>query len=236
MAPDETRTRRILVVEDDATIRRGLRDALRSEGYDVLEAADGGAGLALGLTEDPDLVVLDLMLPGLDGFEVLRRLREDGVETPVLVLTARALERDRVRGLDLGADDYLVKPFGLAELLARVRSRLRAWDRERGLDRGTLLRFGGVTVDFAARRAVRDGVDLGLTPQEVDLLQFLARNEGRALSRAEILRALWAEEEVVSRVIDTAILGLRKKVEPDPARPRHVVSVRGVGYRFTRRP
>jgi DNA-binding response OmpR family regulator len=236
MAP-ETRDKRILVIEDDATIRRGLRDALRSEGYEVLEAADGDAGLALGLTADPDLVVLDLMLPRLDGFEVLKRLRADGVETPVLVLTARSLPQDRVRGLDLGADDYVSKPFGLAELLARVRSRLRAWDRERGLHQGTVLRFGGVTVDFAARRATRDGADLGLTPQELGLLALLARNEGRALSRAEILEALWADRaEVVSRVIDTAILGLRKKVEPDPAHPRHVVSVRGTGYRFTRRP
>lgn len=227
--------RRILVVEDDPAIRLGLRDALRSEGYDVLEAADGPTGLDLGLTEDPDLIVLDLMLPGMDGFEVLRRWRDDGVETPVLVLTARGLERDRVKGLDLGADDYVGKPFSLAELLARVRGRLRAWDRERGLDRGAVVRFGGVTVDFEARRAVRDGEDLGLTPQELDLLAFLVRNEGRAVSRAELLKALWAEEEVVSRVIDTAILGLRKKVEPDPADPRFVVSVRGVGYRFQRR-
>ncbi len=227
---------RVLVVEDDAAIRLGLRDALRSEGYRVLEAADGPTALEMGLTEDPDLVVLDLVLPGLDGFQVLRRLREDGVDTPVLVLTARGLPGDRVKGLDLGADDYVVKPFDLAELLARIRSRIRAWDRERRLDGGAVLRFGGTTVDFTARRARRAGEDLGLTPLEFDLLRFLARNEGRALSRADFLAALWKEQEVVSRVVDTAILGLRKKVEPDPARPRYIVTVRGVGYRFERRP
>jgi DNA-binding response OmpR family regulator len=228
--------RRILVVEDEESIREALRDALVSEGYEVLVAADGRQGLDLGLTQDPDLVVLDLMLPHLDGFEVLRRLRADAVETPVLVLTARGLEQDRVRGLDLGADDYVVKPFALGELLARIRARLRAWDRERGDLGAHLLRFGGVTVDFGARTAVRDGEDLRLTPKEFELLKFLASREGRATSRAQLLAGVWADEDVVSRVVDTAILGLRKKVELDPASPRHVVSVRGLGYRFERRP
>ena len=229
-------TRRILIVEDEESIREALRDALLSEGYEVLTAADGTQGLALGLKEDPDLVVLDLMLPGIDGFEVLRRLRADAVETPVLVLTARGLEADRVRGLDLGADDYVVKPFALSELLARIRARLRAWDRERGVGGSDVLRFGGVTVDFGARSAVRDGEDLHLSPKEFELLRFLSDHEGRAVSRAELLAGVWAEEEVVSRVIDTAVLGLRTKIELDPAAPRHVVSVRGLGYRFERRP
>ncbi len=228
--------RRILVVEDEESIREALRDALVSEGYEVLVAADGTQGLALGLSEDPDLVVLDLMLPGLDGFEVLRRLRADNVETPVLVLTARGLAEDRVRGLDLGADDYVVKPFSLSELLARIRARLRSWDRERGLADGHVLHFGGVTVDFEARSAVRDGRDLKLTPKELELLKFLVAREGKAVSRAQLLAGVWAEEEVVSRVVDTAVLGLRKKIEEDPANPRHVVSVRGLGYRFARRP
>jgi DNA-binding response OmpR family regulator len=227
--------RTILVIEDDAAIREGLADALTAEGYRVLTAPDGDSGLKLGLTEDPDLIVLDIMLPGIDGFEVLRQLRDDQLDTPVLMLTARGLERDRVRGLDLGADDYVVKPFGLAELLARIRSRLRAWDRERGADDGTLLRFGGVTIDFTAMSAVRDGKPLSLTPNEFELLRFFGSNEDRAIPRHELLAAVWADEEVVSRVIDTAILGLRKKVEPDPAKPRHIHAVRGVGYRFSRR-
>jgi DNA-binding response OmpR family regulator len=228
--------RRILVVEDEESIREALRDALVSEGYDVLTAADGPTGLALGLREDPDLLVLDLMLPGIDGFEVLRRLREDGIDTPVLVVTARGLEQDRVRGLDLGADDYVVKPFALRELLARIRARLRAWDRERHVDPARLLRFGGVTVDFEAKRVLRDETDVHLSPKELDLLRFLADHEGRALSRAQLLKGVWAGEEVVSRVVDTAMLGLRKKIETDPANPRHIVSVRGTGYRFERRP
>jgi DNA-binding response OmpR family regulator len=140
-----------------------------------------------------------------------------------------------VRGLDLGADDYVVKPFGLAELLARVRSRLRAWDRERGLDRGDVLRFGGLTVDFRGRDAVRDGEPVHLTPQEFALLEYLASREGEAVSRRDLRAAVWGEEEVVSRVVDTAILGLRKKVESDPAAPSHILTVRGVGYRFRRR-
>ena len=230
-----TDAKRILVIEDDASIRMGLETAFASEGWSVLAAADGPTGLDLGLREDPDLIVLDLMLPGMSGFDVLRRLREDGVSTPVLVLTARGLPEDRVRGLDLGADDYVLKPFGLEELIARVRARLRSWDRERGLDAGRVLRFGGVTVDFEARSAERDGHDIHLTPQEFDLLRHLAAREGKAMSRVELLRAVWGDEEVVSRVIDTAILGLRKKVEEDPATPRHVLSVRGVGYRFRRK-
>jgi DNA-binding response OmpR family regulator len=223
--------RKILVVEDDATIRGGLRDALRSEGYEVLEAADGRKGLDAGLRDDPDLIILDLMLPGMDGYEVLERLRKDAVETPVLVLTAKGLEEDRVKGFALGADDYVVKPFSLAELLARVASRLRAWDRERGLSGRQMLRMGGVVVDFAARTARKDGEEIGLTPTEIDLLLFLAERRGRAVSRAEILRVVW-KDDVTDRVIDMAVLNLRKKLEEDPAKPVHLVSVRGFGYRL----
>jgi DNA-binding response OmpR family regulator len=224
----------ILIVEDDESIRIGLREALRAEGYRVLLAADGEEGLRRGLTEDPDLVVLDVMMPKLDGFEVLRRLRADGVDTPVLMLTARGLEADRVKGLDLGADDYVMKPFALEELRARIRSRLRAWDRERGLATPGALRFGDVVVDFAARTATRAGVSVHLTPREFELLAFFAERPGRAVSRVELLRGVWGDDDVVSRVIDTAILGLRKKVERDPAHPLHIVSVRGLGYRFER--
>ena len=226
----------ILVVEDDEGIRLGLRDALSSEGYRVLTSADGTDGLRMGLSEDPDLILLDLMLPGLHGFQVLEKLRADHVETPVLLLTAMGQEEDRVKGLDLGADDYIVKPFGLSELLARVRSRLRAWDRERGLAHHGVLRFAGITVDFAARSAVRDGREIGLTPLEFSLLQCFAANEGRAVSRAQLLREVWDDEDVVTRVVDTAMLGLRKRIEPEPSKPRFLVSVRGFGYRFRRRP
>jgi len=228
--------RTILLIEDDKSVREGVADALRSEGYAVLTAPDGATGLELGLTQDPDLIVLDLMLPRLDGYEVLRRLRADAVETPVLVLTARGLERDKVKGFELGADDYLVKPFGLAEFLARVASRLRAWDRERGLRSRAGLRFGGNRIDFAGRTAVRDGRNLQLTPMEFELLRYFAAHEGRALSRAALLEGVWTDRpETVSRVVDTAVLGLRKKLERNPSKTRHLLSVRGVGYRFTRR-
>lgn len=226
---------RILLVEDDPGLREGLSDAFESEGYEVLRAADGVVGLERGLRDDPDLIVLDLCLPRLDGFEVLKRLRADGVESPVLVLTARGLEEDRVRGLDLGADDYVVKPFALTELLARIRTRLRAWDRERGVEPRAVLRLGDLEVDFEARRAMRHGVEVELTPKEFDLLRFFADREGKALSRADLLAGVWSEGEVHSRVIDTAVMGLRRKIEADPAAPRHIVAVRGVGYRFHRR-
>jgi len=216
--------KRILVVEDDATIRGGLRDALRSEGYEVLEAADGAQGLEAGLREDPDLILLDLMLPRMDGYEVLERLRRDAVETPVLVLTARGLEADRVKGFALGADS-------LAELLARVASRLRAWDRERGLSGRNTLRLSGVVVDFTARTARKGQEEIRLTPKELDLLAFLAERRGRAVSRAEMLKGVW-EGDVTDRVVDMAILNLRRKLEEDPAQPRHLVSVRGFGYRL----
>jgi DNA-binding response OmpR family regulator len=205
--------RTILIVEDEESIRRGLRDTFRSEGYHVLEAADGLTALALGLREDPELVILDVMLPGMNGFEVLRRWRADGLDTPVILLTARGLEQDRVEGLRLGADDYVVKPCGIDELLARVETRLRTWDRERGLlDRTTIPLDGCV----------------------VDLVAYFLDHEGEAVTRAAILDAVWGDEEVVSRVVDTAILGLRKKIEADASAPRHVISVRAVGYRFQR--
>lgn len=224
--------RTILVVEDDEAIRTGLAEALGFEGYDVRTARDGEEGLRLGLSTDPDLIVLDVMMPRMDGFEVLRRLRADHVVTPVLMLTARGLERDRVEGLDLGADDYMIKPFGLSELLARIRTRLRVWDRERGVEPAAALRFGDVVVDFGARTAECAGEAVALTPKEFELLAFFAAHPGRALSRADLLRGVWNDGEVVSRVIDTAMLGLRRKLEHDPAAPRHFVSVRGVGYRF----
>jgi DNA-binding response OmpR family regulator len=226
-------THTILVIEDEPSIRSGLRDALQSEGYGVVEAADGVKGLHAGLTQDPDLIVLDLMLPGLDGFELLRRLRADAVETPVLILTARGLEQDRLRGFELGADDYLVKPFGIPEFLARVAQRLRVWDRERGRDERGALRVGDVVVDFGARTARRGKESIGLTPKELDLLRFLAAHEGRPLARAEILEGVWGGDGdcVVSRVVDMAVSNLRRKLGNDC-----IEAVRSVGYRFSRTP
>ena len=224
--------RRILVVEDDLGIREGVCDALEQEGYRVLVAADGPSGVALGLTEDPDLIILDLMLPGMGGYDVLRRLRADAVETPVLILTARGLEQDKVKGFQLGADDYLVKPFSLAELLARVASRLKVWDRERGLGARAAVRIGGRRIDLETR-AVDGGATL--TPHEAALLRFLLRHEGQVLSRARILAGVWEGQlETTSRVVDMTVMGLRRKIEPEPEHPRLLTSIRGVGYRFVR--
>ncbi len=224
--------RRILVVEDDPGIREGVCDALDQEGYRVLAAEDGRSGVELGLTEDPDLIILDLMLPGMGGYDVLRRLRADAVETPVLILTARGLEQDKVRGFHLGADDYLVKPFSLAELLARVASRLKVWDRERGLCVREAVRIGGRRIDLETRAV--DGGET-LTPNEAALLRFLLHHEGQVLSRARILDGVWEGQlETTSRVVDMTVMGLRRKIEPEPEHPRFLTSIRGIGYRFVR--
>jgi len=225
----------ILVVEDDPGIREGVEAALVSEGYRVLTTDNGTEGLELGLTRDPDLIVLDLMLPGLDGYDVLRRLRADAVATPVLILTARGLERDKVKGFELGADDYLVKPFGLDEFLARVAARLRVWRRERGQGGEDRLRVGDAVVDLDARTVTRGPAAAALTPTETALLRCFLRHEGRTLSRSRILDEVWADRpETTHRVVDMTVLGLRRKLESDPANPVHLCAVRGVGYRFAR--
>ncbi|MEM8885836.1 MAG: response regulator transcription factor [Planctomycetota bacterium] len=226
------RRRTILIVEDEDAIREGLADALASEGYEVLAAADGPSGLHHGLRSDPDLIVLDLMLPGLAGTELLRRWRADGVETPVLCLTARGLEEDRVEGFELGADDYVVKPFSLQELLARIEARLRVWDRERGLVSKRMLHFADVTIDFESKRVTRAGAAVHLTALELDLVAFFAEHEGRPVPRARLLAGVWGDDaDAVSRVVDNAVMALRRKLGA-----AHFVSLRGVGYRFDRSP
>ncbi len=226
---------RILLIEDEPSLVLALTDRLRAEGYDVVAAEDGETGWEHAAAGGFDLVLLDLMLPGLPGREILRRMRDGGDATVVLVLTARTREEEKVDLLDLGADDYVVKPFGLAELLARVESRLRAWDRERGLTGRTTIRVGGATVDFRARTIRRGETTVNLTPKELDLLRFFTTREGEALSRARILAAVWREDsETTSRVVDMTVLGLRRKLEEDPSSPKHVVTVSRVGYRFER--
>jgi len=216
--------RRILVVEDEESIRAALREALVSEGYDVLVAGDGTRGLELGLTQDPDLVVLDLMLPGIDGFEVLRRLRADNVETPVLVLTARGLEQDRVRGLDLGADDYMVKPFATPELAARVRALLRR-SQSHG---GPRMAHGPLALDTLARRATLRGEPLELAAREWAVLEVLLARVEKIVSKEAIIQAVagW-DEELSPNAIEVYVSRLRAKLEPAGIRIR---TVRGFGY------
>jgi DNA-binding response OmpR family regulator len=224
---------RILVVEDSEDLAYGLRNNLEIEGYGVEVALDGNAGLEAAGRGGFDLIVLDLMLPGLDGFRVLRALRERDHSTPVLILTARGEEADKVRGLKLGADDYVTKPFGVLELLARVEALLRR--RERARDARDLLRFGEVEVDPGARMVRRGGLPVSLSPKELDLLLALLDARGAAVSRATLMDQVWGyQADVLSRTVDSHVAELRRKLEHDPGSPRHIVTVRKVGYRLER--
>jgi DNA-binding response OmpR family regulator len=226
------RAPRILVVEDDATLRDGLARALRGQGYQVEVAADGEAGQR-ALLEAFDLVVLDLMLPKIGGLELLRGLRARDARTPVLVLTARGDETDKVVGLELGADDYVTKPFGLRELLARVRAHLRRREVEAAAPAPAAFTLGHAQVDLAAFTVTRAGATASLSPKEAAILALLHRDAGRAVSRTAILDHVWGRGVYVSqRTIDTHVLNLRQKVEDDARAPRHILTVHGVGYRL----
>jgi two-component system alkaline phosphatase synthesis response regulator PhoP len=222
----------ILVIEDNANLAFGLQNNLEIDGYTVTVAADGRAGLAAAEL-GADLIVLDLMLPGLDGFRVLKALRERADRTPVLILTARGQEEDKVRGLKLGADDYVTKPFGLLELLARIEALLR---RTRPVvESAATERFGRVTVDPASRTVLRDDEVVPLAPKEFDLLWMLIRANGAAVSRAVLMDQVWGyQADVLSRTVDTHVAELRKKLEDDAGAPKHLLTVRKVGYRLTR--
>ncbi len=224
---------RLLVIEDDATLRDGLRAALRSEDFEVHTASDGEAGARRLAEEQFDLVLLDLMLPRRSGLDVLRGLRARDTDTPVLILTARGEESDKVLGLELGADDYVTKPFGIRELVARVRVQLRR-GRKAVDDAPAPFRLGDRKIDLAAYRILHeDGGERALSPREAGILGLLYRARGRAVSRAEILDAVWGSGRYVSnRGIDTHVLHLRQKVEADPRRPRFLLTVHGVGYRL----
>ncbi len=231
---------KVLVVEDDQTLLETLEYNLSRQGYHVLTASDGPTALKVAREERPDLVLLDLMLPGLDGFEVCRILRRE-TNVPILMLTARADEIDKVVGLELGADDYLTKPFHMRELLARVKALLRrvrlvreeaaaSGDQE---PEGEAWTFGDLVISPGRREVRRGGARLHLRPKEYDLLLFLAQNRGQALSRDRILEQVWGWDfGGGTRTVDVHIRWLREKIEPDPAHPTRIVTVRGVGYRF----
>ena len=227
---------RILVVEDNEDLACGLRNNLEIEGYEVVTAKDGKAGLATFEEAQPDLVILDLMLPEMDGFRVLRTLREKGQTTPVLVLTARGEESDKVRGLRFGADDYVTKPFGLLELLARVEALLRRTRPGRNGTQATaeeIFHFGSVEVDVAARVVRRGPQTIELAPKEFDLLLSLLKARGAVMSRLRLLREVWGySAAVVTRTVDTHVAELRRKLEENPSSPRHIITVRKNGYRI----
>ena len=224
------RPTKVLVVEDDLSSLTGVSMNLRFEGYEVLQAQDGKRGLELAVEAEPDLVILDVMLPKMNGFEVLREIRGRGLPVPVVMLSAKGMEQDKILGLDLGADDYVAKPFGLQELLARVKAVLRRRMRE-----AEPVRFGEVEVDLISRQVRRAGVLVELTAQEFRLLAHLVENPGRTFTREELLAGAWGMDyEGTARTVDNFIRQLRAKLEQDPAQPRHLVTARGMGYRFER--
>lgn len=225
---------RILIIEDNPDLAYGLRNNLEIEGYAVEVAEDGPGGLERARALRPDLVILDLMLPRLSGYHVLREMREEGLGMPVLILTARGEEADKVRGFRLGADDYVTKPFGLLELLARVQALLRragSVSPNGGGSHGHS--FGDVRVDTAAHRVTKGGEEVSLTPKEYELLCALLRRQGAVATRQDLLVEVWGHRpEIVTRTVDTHIAELRKKLEADPSEPDHIITVWKVGYRL----
>ena len=220
---------KILIIEDDATMLRGLKDNFEYKGYCVKTATNGQDGYEAALLEKPDLIVLDIMLPKINGYELCRILRKEGLTTPIIMLTAKGQETDIILGLNIGADDYITKPFSMRELLARANAFLR---RHREEDPKKLT-FGEFELDLDSRRLAKSGAEIVLTPREFDLLAFLAKNAGRALTRDEILRAVWGYSIIVTaRSVDRCITTLRNKIEPDPQKPTLINTVRRLGYRF----
>jgi len=225
---------KVLVVEDNANLAFGLTRSLESEGYDVEAAEDGVRGYEMARTGNPDLVVLDLMLPGMDGYTILKKLRAEGKDMPVLILTARGEEADKVFGFRLGADDYVTKPFSLSELLARVQAILR---RAKGSDRqhadAAVEEFGDVSINTLARSVKKGDTEVALTPKEFDLLLALVRRRGAVVSRLELLKDVWGHQaEVMTRTVDIHIAELRRKLENDASSPRHIITVWKAGYRL----
>ncbi|MDR0649052.1 MAG: response regulator transcription factor [Synergistaceae bacterium] len=231
--------KKILAAEDDPAILAGLADLLRLEGYDVTEASDGRTALDLFRSSRPDLVILDVMMPFVSGYDVCREIRRYDRSTPILMLTAKTAEADRVVGLELGADDYIVKPFGMAELLARVRAALRraALTADVGQPEPARLEAGDLKVDFDSMTGVRGQEVFSLTPKENSLLRHFAANEGRVLSREALLEAVWdigVDCDITTRSVDQHVARLRQKIEGYPPEPKLIVTVHGAGYRFDR--
>ena len=220
----------ILIVEDSEGLAFGLRNNLEFEGYDVSVVHDGKTGLEMASSNPPDLMILDLTLPELDGLNVLERIRKTGSKLPILLLTARQEEVDKVRGLKLGADDYVTKPFGLMELLARVEALLR---RSEGQAEPKVIKVGELEIDVAARIVLRGGERVDLAPRELDLLLALIEQKGRVVSRQHLLSEVWGHQgHVVTRTVDTHIAELRRKLEPDTRKPSYIQTARKAGYRF----
>ena len=220
----------ILIVEDDPSMLTGLKDNFEFKGYKVLTAADGEKGLEAALNATPDLIILDIMLPKINGYEICRLIRAEGLEMPIIMLTAKGEESDVVLGLNIGADDYVTKPFSISELLARSAAFLR---RTKMNAEDEVVEFGDYRLDGAARRLMRGEEEIELSPKEFNLLAYFTERRGRALTRDDILNAVWGYDCIVtSRSVDRFVTTLRNKIEPDPANPVFIHTVRQVGYRF----
>jgi DNA-binding response OmpR family regulator len=223
---------KILVIEDEPAILMGVKDNLEYEGHEVYTAEDGEGGLAIAREKQPDLVVLDIMLPRSNGFSVCKTLRGEGYAGGIIMLTARREEVDKVRGLNLGADDYVTKPFSVVEFIARVNAVLRRGARSS--EPLARYRFGDVELDFLNYQATRAGEPLSLTPREFKILRLFVENRGRVISRNELLDKIWGYTIFpTTRTVDNHIVRIRKQIEPNPSSPQYIVSVRGVGYKFT---
>jgi two-component system alkaline phosphatase synthesis response regulator PhoP len=222
---------KILVVEDEPGIVLGLRDNLEYEGFEVRAAADGEEALRCALEERPDLILLDLMLPKLSGLDVCRRLRRQGVETPVIMLTARGQEIDKVLGLEIGADDYVTKPFSVRELLARVRAQLRRAEKRPATE--DVCRFGSIELNFRKHQAWRNGQPFELSPREFALLKYFLQHRGETITRDQLLDEVWGYDNFpLTRTVDNHIARLRQKIEENPAEPQYIITVHRVGYKF----
>jgi DNA-binding response OmpR family regulator len=224
---------KILIIEDEESIRIALEDDFRLENYDVTVALDGIEGLTKAANPDLDLIILDIMLPGINGFEICKKLRGQGVNTPIIMLTAKGQEIDRVLGLEIGADDYVTKPFSPRELQARVKAVLRRMETEPDNKQDYLYRSGGLEVDFRQYECRKNGKAVSLTAHEFKLLKYLIRNSSKVINRDELLDEVWGKDVFITpHTVDTHMANLRKKIEDDPSRPRFIKSIRGVGYKF----
>ncbi len=222
---------RILVAEDEADMAMGLRDNLQFEGHEVIVAVDGEAALTAATSQSPDLILLDIMMPKMDGLEVCRRVREAGFTQPILILTAKSQEIDIVRGLEVGADDYISKPFSIRELLARVKAALRRTGAGKGLSR--ILRIGQATVDLVKGKVERGSESFCLGHFELEILKMLVESAEVAVDRNKLLDVIWGLEGFpATRTVDNHIVSLRRKIEPDPKHPQHIVTVHSIGYKF----
>lgn len=222
---------KILIIEDEPNMVIGIRDSLEFEGYQVISAQDGNDGLNKALTEKPDLILLDVMLPVMSGLDVCRELRGKGIEIPIIMLTARSQEIDKVVGLEIGADDYVTKPFSIRELQARIRANLRRVSKQ--VAEFEQFTFGSIELDFKKYRAAKQGKELELSAREFEILRYLIKHQGEIVTRDQLLDEVWGyNNNPISRTIDNHIVKLRQKIEENPAEPQHIITVHRVGYRF----